>query len=172
MLDAVERRLSECPPQLQLLNCSDELLMQDREQMKPNFWTTEQMDRLLEEGCLTNRDRAFFGILRYLGAHPYSVYQLTVHDVDLIGRLIIFNQSNSKTGRTHYVAIPEPLYQILLCYHPSSETLFPDWYGGCKRASLQATMILQKACLRVGLPRITLHYFRAWLWQELSNYQF
>ena len=136
--------------------------------MKPTLWTPEQMDRLLEEGCITNRDRAFFAILRYLGARPYSAYRLTVHDINLVGRLIIFDQSSSKTGDSHYVAIPEPLHQILACYHPSSEALFPDWYAEGTKTSLQANLILRQVCVRAGLPCIQLSYFRAWLWQELS----
>ena len=135
--------------------------------MTANLWTAEQMDHLFETGFLTHRDRAFFGILRYLGARQRTVIQLTVHDVNLIGRLILCSGDFSKTGKTHYCTIPEPLQRVLECYRPQTEALFPDWIEGGALSRLQISKILQEACLRADLPYVGVHYFRRWLYQNL-----
>lgn len=135
--------------------------------MTTNLWTVEQMDHLFETGFLTNRDRAFFGILRYLGARHRTVIRLTVRDVNLIGRLITYSGEFSKTGKTQYCTIPEPLKQLLEGYHPQTEALFPDWIGGGILSYLQISEILREACLQADLPSVGIHYFRRWLYHNL-----
>lgn len=140
--------------------------------------TPDEIAVLFNQGLVTNRDRALFGICLYTACRIAEACSLLSSDVKSPGGevrpLLLIRRSNTK-GKlaTRTIPVLEDLRLLLSAYQPEegSVYLFP---GRTERHQKplhpdSAARILRKACFRVGIEGVSTHSFRRTALTQMSN---
>ena len=133
---------------------------------KARVLTQEEIQLLFNEGLVTWRDRALFGICLFSACRLREACTLRTADAyDNSGKVLpklIIRKGNTK-GKlaTRTIPIIEDLRLLLTNYHPGWKEiyLFPGRFNSHIDPD-SADKILRKACKRVGLIGVSSHSFR------------
>lgn len=122
--------------------------------------TAGEVHRLFEEGLVSQRDRALFGICLYTACRISEALHL--HATDVKPEVIIFRKRHTKGQlATREVDIPPPLKLLLADYHPKPGWMFPGKRGVRETLGRHAAdLILRRACARLGIDGVSTHSFR------------
>lgn len=135
----------------------------------------EQITLLFNEGLLTARDRALFGVCLYTACRINEACTLLTSDVMGIKGIrnkILIRSINTKGKQdTREIQIHPKLKGYLGAYQPdiNKEHLFPGRHGRGHIHKASADKILRDACERVGLEGVSTHSFRRTALTQMHN---
>ena len=143
---------------------------------KAKILTQSEIQQLFNEGFLSDRDRALFGVCLYTACRINEACTLNTLDVyDKRMRVrgeIIFRRHNTK-GKLAARAVPviEELRGLLVKYQPDRRDgfLFPGRHGNGHINSESASRILRETCESVGFEGISTHSFSGTALTQMSN---
>ena len=127
---------------------------------KAKILPAPELQRLFgENGLMTPRDRALFGILFYCGCRISEALSLTTSDID--DGVVTLKKSITK-GKiaTRSVPIHPQLQKLLDEYKTKPGNLFPGRHGRGKMTRAAADKILKEVCGRLGIKGVSTHSFR------------
>ena len=133
-----------------------------------------EIQLLFNQGLLTDRDRALFGICLYCCCRINEACTLNVNDVYSKGKVrpeLLIRKGNTK-GKlaTRSIPVIDDLRVLLITYqHPERGYLFPGRWGKGHINSDSAARILREAMERVGIEGGSTHSFRRTGLTQLSN---
>lgn len=133
--------------------------------------TTEELQRLFEEGLVTPRDRALFGICLYTGCRVSEA--LALRTTDIKNETLTFRKSTTKGKlKTRAVDIHPGLAKLLAEYEPPKKpgAMFPGMRGKTEHLTrFMADKILREACKRIGVEGVSTHSFRRTALTQMSS---
>lgn len=128
--------------------------------------TDEEMQLLFEQGFKTSRDRALFGLCRYMACRINEACQLRSADVFLangkVRREITFRSEITKGGYGRKtVKVHDELRRLLEEYgHPGREYLFPGRHGLGHINPRSASNLFKAIVDELELEHVSTHSFR------------
>lgn len=135
------------------------------------YLTREELKKLFNEGLVSPRDRALFGICLFSGCRVSEALALQMRDIK--GKTITFRKSITKGKlKTRIVDIQPELAELLADYQPPKLNgyLFPGVRGVTEHLTRStAQTILKAACDRIGLAGVSTHSFRRTALTQMSN---
>ena len=131
--------------------------------------TAQEITNLFEQGFVTYRDRALFGVMLYCGCRVSEALALT--PADITDTHITFRKATTKGKcKTRQMDI-HPRLKALLADHDNGgkRYLFPGRHGRGAMTRAAADAILKDACERGGIAGASTHSFRRTCLTNLSN---
>ncbi len=143
---------------------------------KAKILTQPEIQLLFNQGLVTNRDRALFGVCLFTACRINEACTLKTVDVyDTSGRVrpcLLIRKGNTK-GKlaTRSIPIILDLRSLLTNYHSLANQvyLFPDRFHHGHINSDSAARILRQACQRVRIEGASTHSFRRTALTQMSN---
>jgi integrase/recombinase XerD len=131
--------------------------------------TQQELRQLFNEGLITPRDRAIFGICLFTGCRVSEA--LALQSTDIKGGMLTFRKSTTKGKlKTRVVDIQPGLASLLEAYQPKKPgLLFPGRCPGQPITRFMADKILKKACERIGVVGVSTHSFRRTALTQMCN---
>lgn len=132
--------------------------------------TPPEIALLFEEGFVSWRDRALFGILLYCGCRCSEALTLTPGDIKNGVLTLRKGLTKGKIG-TRQIDIHPKLAELLADYDyaPDQRYLFPSRDGSGHLSRAAADLALRAACQRIGLEGVSTHSFRRTALTRMSN---
>jgi integrase/recombinase XerD len=129
----------------------------------------EELRLLFEEGLVSPRDRALFGICLFTGCRVSEA--LALQTTDIKGGTITFRKATTKGKlKTRLVDVQPGLAALLDAYQPKRPgNLFPGKVPGQGMTRFAADKILKRACDRVGFVGVSTHSFRRTALTQMSS---
>lgn len=143
---------------------------------KAKILTQEEIQLLFNDGFLSERDRALFGICLYTACRINEACTLNTHDVYdrrmCVRGEILFRRQNTK-GKLAARAVPviDELRVLLVKYQPhtSDGFLFPGRHGKGHINPQSASVILRETCEFLEFEGVSTHSFRRSALTQMSN---
>ncbi|MEG4965714.1 site-specific integrase [Microcoleus sp. B6-A1] len=143
------------------------------------IFTQEEIELLFNEGLLTSRDRALFGVCLYTACRIAEACSLEVIDIytarGTVRPTINFRKRNTKGKlQTRTIPVIEDLRSLLTSWKPNAGQtyLFPGRYPNHHWKHLHpnsADRILREAFDRAGIEGASTHSFRRTALTQMSN---